>query len=47
MHVWEFIDLYVPLEAFSQQGLEKKLNDLTTLHYVRSTSYYHTDEAAL
>ena len=42
MHVCEFIDL----KAFSQQGLQK-LNDLTTLHYMRSTNHQHTDEAAL
>ena len=45
-HVCKFIDLYRFLKAFSQQGLEK-LNDLTTLHYTRSTNHQHTDEAAL
>ena len=38
MHVSEFIDLYVSLKPFSQQGLEK-LSDLTTIHYMRSTNH--------
>ena len=38
MHVHEFIQLYGNISRFSAQGLEK-LNDLTTLHYMRSTNH--------
>ena len=44
MHVWEFLQLYGSLEAFSQQALEK-LNDLTTLRYLCSTN--HKEQEAL
>uniref|UniRef100_A0A1X7SJS9 DUF4218 domain-containing protein n=1 Tax=Amphimedon queenslandica TaxID=400682 RepID=A0A1X7SJS9_AMPQE len=46
MHVWEFIKLYGSLEPFSRQGLEK-LNDFTTLHYMRGTNHRHTNDEAL
>ena len=46
MHVWEFLKLYGSLEPFSQQALEK-LNDLTTLHYLRETNHHHKDDEAL
>ena len=46
MHVWEFIKLYGSLEPYSQQGLEK-LNDLTTLHYLRATNHHHKNDEAL
>lgn len=38
MHVHEFLHLYGNLCKFSQQGLEK-LNDTTTLHYLRGTNH--------
>ena len=46
MHVWEFIELYGSLLAFSQQGLEK-LNDFTTIHYMRASNHHHKDDGAL
>ena len=46
MHVHKFIRLYESLQPYSQQALEK-LNDLTTLHYMRATNHHHKNEEAL
>ena len=42
MHIHEFISLYGNLSKFSQQGLEK-LNDTTTIHYLRGTNHRKND----
>ena len=42
-HVPEFIEVYCSVCKFSQQGLEK-LNDITTLNFLRGTN--HHDVAA-
>ena len=46
MHIHEFVDLYGSLAPFSQQALEK-LNDITTIQYMRATNRHHTKERAL
>ena len=38
MHVPEFLKLYGNITMFTQQGLEK-LNDITTIHFQRSSNY--------
>ena len=45
MHVHEFIRLYRSLQLYSQ-ALER-LNNLTTLHYMRATNHHHKNEEAL
>ena len=42
MHVSKFIDLHGNITMFTQQGLEK-LNDITTIHYQRSSNHRNTD----
>ena len=42
MHISQFIDLHGNITMFTQQGLEK-LNDLTTIHYQRSSNHRNTD----
>ena len=42
MHVSQFIDLHGNITMFTQQGLEK-LNDLTTIHFQRSSNHRNTD----
>ncbi len=46
MHVSEFLTLYGSLGPFSRQGLEK-LNDVSTIHYMRATNHHHKDDQAL
>jgi len=38
MHVPEFVGTHGNISKFCQQGLEK-LNDVTTLHYLRGTNH--------
>ena len=44
MHVSQFMDLHGNITMFTQQGLEK-LNNLTTIHFQRSSN--HRDTKAL
>lgn len=42
MHVSQFMDLHRNITMFTQQGLEK-LNDLTTIHFQRSSNHRDTE----